>query len=128
MKVNVLIDSYGWVEYFSDGSLADKYARYIEKANVNEYVTPSIVLYEVYKKKKREKSEDKALEAYAYIAHYTRIIPLDRRIALDAAEKSLDLGLGMADSVIMATADNNNARIITSDKHFREFNNVVYME
>ena len=128
MKVNVLIDSYGWIEYFSDGTLADKYARYIEKANSDEYVTPSLILYEVYKKIKREKSEDKALEAYAYIAHYTRIIPLDERISLNAAEKSLELGLGMADSIIMATAEDNNARVITSDKHFREFNNVEYID
>ncbi len=126
--MNVLIDSYGWIEYFSDGSLADKYAGYIEKANVDEYVTPSIVLYEVYKKIKREDSEDNALEAYAYIVHYTRIIPIDEVISLAAADKSLEYDLGMADSRIMATADNNNARIVTGDKHLRKFNNVVYIE
>ena len=128
MKVNVLVDSYGWIEYFGDGPLADKYAEYIEKANINEYITPSIILYEVYKKIKREKSEDKALEAYAHIVNYTRIAPLDEKMSLDAAEKSLELGLGMADSIIMATADNNDAKIVTSDEHFKELDNVVYIE
>ncbi len=125
--MNVLIDSYGWMEYFGEGHLADKYAGYIEKANTDEYVTPSIVLYEVYKKIKRERSEDKALEAYAYIVSYTKIIPLDEKISIDAAEKSIEFGLAMADSIILATADNNDAKIVTSDKHFKGLDDVVYI-
>lgn len=73
-------------------------------------------------------SEDKALEAYAYIVHYTRIIPIDEVISLAAADKSLEYDLRMADSMVMATADNNNAKIVTGDKHLRKFNNVVYIE
>lgn len=125
--MNVLVDSYGWIEYFGEGPLADKYARYIEKANTSSYITPSVVLYEVYKKIRREKTEDKALEAYAYIVSYTKIIPLDEKTALDAAEKSLEFGLGMADAIITATADNNDAKIVTSDKHFKELDDVAYI-
>lgn len=128
MKVNVLIDSYGWIEYFGDGQLAEKYARYIEKANTENYITPSVVLYEVYKKIKKEKNEEKALEAYAYIVTYTKISPLDERISINAAEKSLELGLGMADSIIIATAEYNNAKIVTSDKHLKELESVLYIE
>lgn len=128
MKVNVLIDSYGWMEYFGDGQLAEKYARYIEKANTENYITPSVVLYEVYKKIKKEKNEEKALEAYAYIVTYTKISPLDERISINAAEKSLELGLGMADSIIIATAEYNNAKIVTSDKHLKELESVLYIE
>ncbi len=128
MKVNVLIDSYGWIEYFGDGQLAEKYARYIEKANTENYITPSVVLYEVYKKIKKEKNEEKALEAYAYVVTYTKISPLDERISINAAEKSLELGLGMADSIIIATAEYNNAKIVTSDKHLKELESVLYIE
>jgi len=128
MKVTVLIDSYGWIEYFGDGPLADRYAEYIEKANTGEYMTPSIVLYEVYKKIKSEKSEDKALKSYAYIVSYTEIIPLDEKISLDSAEKSLETGLGMADSIILATAANNNAKIVTSDEHFKDLDNIIYIK
>lgn len=126
--MTVLIDSYGWMEYFSDGPLADKYARYIKKANTSEYITPSIVLYEVYKKIKREKNEEKALESYAYIVSYTRILPLDGKTSLEAAEKSLKYGLGMADSIILATAANNNAKIVTSDEHFKNLDNAIYIK
>lgn len=124
----ILIDSYGWIEYFGNGKLAEKYEKYIEKANTQEYITPSVVLYEVYKKMKREKSEEKALEAYAHIVAYTKIISLNERVSLNAAEKSLELGLGLADSIVVATAEDNNAKIVTSDKHMKEIENVVYVE
>ncbi len=70
MKVNVLIDSYGWIEYFGDGRLAEKYANYIEKANTENYITPSVVLYEVYKKNAKIVTSDKhlkELESVLYI-------------------------------------------------------------
>ena len=31
----ILIDSYGWIEYFTDGPLAESYAPFIEKADVS---------------------------------------------------------------------------------------------
>jgi hypothetical protein len=46
----ILIDSYGWIEYFTEGPLVNEYAAYVEKANSETYVTPTIVVYEVYKK------------------------------------------------------------------------------
>ena len=46
----ILIDSYGWIEYFAEGSPADNYAPSIEKANAENTITPTIVVYEVYRK------------------------------------------------------------------------------
>ncbi|MFQ6136491.1 MAG: type II toxin-antitoxin system VapC family toxin [Candidatus Hydrothermarchaeales archaeon] len=122
--MSVLIDSFGWIEYFGEGALVEKYARYIEKANREEYCTPSIVLYEVYKKIKREISEEKALEAYAYIVAYTSIVPLTEDLAVEAAEISLGRGLSMADAMIKATAQKYNAKIITGDEHFKGLKDV----
>ena len=114
----ILIDSYGWLEYFLKGPLADKYARYIEEANEENCITPSIVVFEVYKKIRKLKDEQSALEAYAQIAR-TRIIELTAQLALEAAEISLTSNLGMADSMIVTTAKNYGAQIVTSDKHLK---------
>ena len=46
----ILIDSYGWLEYFLEGPLADKYAKYVEEANEDNYVIPTVVVYEVFKR------------------------------------------------------------------------------
>ena len=64
----ILIDSYGWIEYFTDGPLAESYAPFIEKADNEKYVTPTIVIYEVCRKIKNLKGEQNALEAFAQIS------------------------------------------------------------
>ena len=128
MKANVLIDSHGWIEYFSGGPNASKYAGYIEAANVYRYVTPSIVLYEVYKKIKSVAGETPALEAVAHIIEHTSIIPIDKKISLSAAEISLKNKLAMADAMIKAVADFLEAKIITGDPHFKGLHDVVFIE
>ena len=44
----VVVDSSGWIEYFTDGHKASAYARYLK--DLGKVITPVIVLYEVYKK------------------------------------------------------------------------------
>ncbi|MBS3056208.1 MAG: type II toxin-antitoxin system VapC family toxin [Candidatus Aenigmarchaeota archaeon] len=125
--MTVLIDSCGWIEYFSEGQLADKYAKFIEKVNMIEYITPSIVLYEVYKRIKSVKGEQKALTAVAQIMAYTTVIAIDSKIALVAAEISLSSKLPMADSLIKAVAKDFDAKIVTSDEHFKNFPDAVFI-
>ena len=122
----ILIDSYGWIEYFAEGPLADRYAPFIEEVSTENAVTPTIVIYEVYRKIKGLKGEEKALEAYAQISR-TKIIELTSHLSLEAADISLKLGLGMADSIIVATAKAYNAQIITSDKHLKGIENVRFI-
>jgi toxin FitB len=113
----ILVDSCGWIEYFGEGPLADQYAGIIEKINKDEIVTPTIVLYEVYKKIKCTKGEEKALEAYAQIS-LTHVIDLTSSLSIKAADLSIKNEIPMADAIVAATANACGAQIITSDKHF----------
>ncbi len=122
----ILIDSYGWIEYFAEGPLADSDAPFIEKSNAENTITPTIVVYEVYRKIKNTKGEQKALEAYAQISR-TKIIELNSPLSLEAADISLTTNLGMADSIIVATAKTCNAEIITSDKHLKDIKGVKFI-
>lgn len=122
----ILIDSYGWIEYFSDGLLADGYAPYIEEADAEKTVTPTVVVYEVYKKIKSAMGEEKALEAYAQMSR-TRIVELTSDISLKAADVSIALDLGMADSIVVATAREFNAEIVTSDEHLKKIEKVKFI-
>ncbi len=124
MKV---IDSYGWIEYFSDGPLAKKYASYIEDVNENDAVTPTVVVYEVYRRLKKEKGEQVALEAYAQITR-TRIVALDEESALKAADMSLERGLAMADAIVYSTARAYSAQLITSDKDLKDLPGIRFIE
>ena len=42
-----LVDSSGWIEYFTDGALADRFASYLE--NIADVTTPTIVIFEVFR-------------------------------------------------------------------------------
>ena len=122
----ILIDSYGWIEYFTDGPLAESYAPYVEKAERENFITPTIVVYEVCKKIKNLQGEQNALEAFAQISR-TRIVELTSAIALRAADISIALKLGSADAIILATAQECKAEVITSDKQLKDLKNVKFI-
>lgn len=122
----ILIDSYGWIEYFAEGPLADNFAAFIEKADEKQTVTLSIIIYEVYKKIKSAKGEEKALEAIAQMPR-TKIVDLTSSLCLKAADVRINLNLGMADAIIVATANEFEAQIITSDQHLKNIKGVKFV-
>ena len=119
----IVIDSSGWVEFFTDGPLAVEYARRIRLSTV---LMPAIVLYEVYKRLKRDLSEDDAIVAVSAMQR-TRIIDITQEIALTAADLSLEHGLAMADALILATARLHRAELVTSDGDFAAIPGVTYL-
>lgn len=127
MKVSVLIDSHGWIEYFAEGPLQPKYEKYVESADPSKYLTPATIVYEVFKKIKSVKDESLALKVVAFITEKTTVISISKEIALEAAEISLETKLSMADAMIKAVADKNGANIITGDEHFKGMKNVVFI-
>lgn len=54
--MNVVLDSSGWIEFFTGGPLVDRYAAYLTSRH--QLITPTIVLYAVYQKIKRERGEE----------------------------------------------------------------------
>ena len=120
-----VVDSCGWIEYFTDGPLAERYRRYLKKNA--DLVVPTVTLFEVYKKVKREMSEEKALIAVARMKQ-GKTTPLTETIALHAADLGLLHHLPMADSIVYATARLVEARLVTSDAHFEGLGGVTFIE
>jgi predicted nucleic acid-binding protein len=112
----VVVDSSGWIEFFTDGPNAEAYGRHLK--NPENLLTPSVVVYEVYKKIKRERGEETAKLCLAQIEK-THVAPLDQALALRAADLSLEFSLPMADAFVLATARTIAAELITSDSAFR---------
>jgi len=118
----IVIDSSGWLEFFSDGPHADEFAnRMRSPANV---LTPTIALYEVYKVAKRDRSEEDALRAVAMMKR-TRLVDLTEELALTAADLSLAHGLSMADSMMLAVARAYDAELVTTDAGFAGIDSVT---
>lgn len=121
----ILVDSSGWLEFFTGGPLASTYAHHLK--NLGEVVTPTIVLYEVYKVIKRQRSEEEALAAAAQMGK-TRLISLNDSIALTAADVSLTHQVAMADAIVYATALTEGAKLITSDADLSRLPGVSYLK
>ena len=120
----ILVDSSGWIDFFTAGPNAERYASYLQDSS--QIVTPTIVLYEVYKIIKRERTEEEAFVATAQLQK-TRVVPLSDSLALTAADVSLEFRLAMADSIVYATALSEKARIVTSDKDLGALPGVTFL-
>jgi len=120
----IIVDSCGWLEWFSDGVLARKYQKYLE--NKNELLVPTNVLYEVYKILKREAGEEKALLAFGHMK-ISEVIHFDENLALRAADISLLHNLAMADAIVYAASLENNCRLITSDGDLKSLPQVTFI-
>ena len=121
----ILVDSSGWLEFLTEGPLADAYAQHLRR--LHEIVTPTIVLYEVYKVVKRERGEEEALAVAGQMGK-TRLIPFTDSIALAAADAALTYRLAMADAAVYATALSEGAKLITSDSDLAALPGVHYLK
>jgi predicted nucleic acid-binding protein len=119
-----VIDSSGWLEWFTDGPLAGQYQRFLEKPR--EILLPAIVVYEVYKILKRERGEEMALLALGQMQQ-SEVVALDATLALHAADLSLRHGLAMADAIVYATARIHDCELVTSDADLKGLNGVVFL-
>jgi len=120
-----IVDSSGWLEYFSGGSNADYYKEPLQKPSA--LIVPSITIYEVFKVILREADENNALQAIAAMQKGT-VVDLTTSIAADAAKLSLNHHLPMADSIILATAKKYDCLIWTQDSDFENLPNVNYFQ
>lgn len=120
-----VVDSSGWLEYFADGPNADFFAAPIE--DTDNLVVPTISIYEVFKRVLQQRGERAALQAVSAMMQGT-VVELDVRLAMNAARLSLELGLPMADSIILATARAYGATLWTEDADFKGLEDVCYVE
>jgi len=118
-----LVDTCGWIEWLTEGTLADSFAPYLQ--DPAELLMPTTVQYELYKWVKRESDENTALETIA-LADDSHVIPLSTDIALVAADLSLSHKLAFADAVIYASARKYQVELVTSDDHFEGLPGVTY--
>jgi predicted nucleic acid-binding protein len=119
-----LIDSCGWLEWFTDGGLADIYQKYLKKQG--RLIVPTIVLYEVYKVMKREAGEEKALLAFGHMKN-AEVVDFDENLSLRAADLALLHHLAMADAIVYATALQYNCKLITSDGDLKDLPQVTFI-
>ena len=119
MSRSTVVDSSGWLEYFTDSERASLFAPAIE--DTENLLVPVISIYEVFKKVLRERGESDALQV-ASMMQVGQVIEFDSALALEAARYPLPL----ADSIIYATAIRCGAILWTQDEHFKDLPDVCF--
>jgi predicted nucleic acid-binding protein len=120
-----VVDSSGWIEYFTKDTNAQLFIPPIQ--DLGNLLVPTICVYEVFKRLLLERGEESALQAAGVMSH-GREIELNRKTALEAAQISTDLKLAMTDSILLATARAHDATLWTQDVHFKDIEGVRYIE
>ena len=120
-----VVDTSGWLEYFTAGANADFFAPAIE--DTEHLLVPVICVYDVFKK---------VLQTYGQAVAEFRVadlmkgslVDLTTSLAMSAAVISVELRLPMADSMILAVARAHDATLWTQDEHFKDLPGVNYVE
>ena len=120
-----LVDSSGWLEYLADGPNADFFAPAIEDRD--HLLVSTINLYEVFKRVLSQRDENDALKAVALVQQGT-VAEVTASVAMAAATFSHTQKLPMADSLILITAQENNATLWTQDADFKGLSGVKYIK
>jgi predicted nucleic acid-binding protein len=121
---NVIVDSSGWIEYFTGGKNSKRFSGLIQDSE--NLIVPAITIYEVYKKFLRETDESEAIKVSAQMRK-GKVLDLNEYLSIWAAKLSHDLKIPMADSVILASAFATNSTIYTMDSDFKNIQGVEYI-
>jgi predicted nucleic acid-binding protein len=123
--MTVLIDSWAWIEYFKGGKHSREAMKYIESDD--EAAVSTINILEVYVWVAKFYSERVAAEKIGVVEKRCYVIPVEKEIAVSAARLKLKHRLGIADSVILATARHLNGKLVTGDSDFKKIEGVVFV-
>ena len=118
-----IVDSSGWLAYFADEPNAKYFLSPLK--DISSLIVPVVSIYEVFQVVLRESGENEALQAAAAMQKGT-VVDLTAKLAISASKLGLQLGLPMADSIILATVKEYKARIWTQDSDFEAISGVKY--
>lgn len=124
----IIMDTSAWVENFEGSILGKIVEEYLNKESI---ITPSIVLVELSCKSIKENWDfEKVLR---YIKSKSSIIGINEKIILEVGKIYHEIrgdksSFGMIDAIILTTAKEFNAKILTKDNDFRDLNEAIIIK
>jgi len=118
-----IIDSSAWIAYLTKNKLAE----IID--NESRLFLSSLSLFEIKKKLMKDKITKKDIsDKIDFVKKKSIILPVTDKIAEKAAEISIEKEIPSMDSIIYATALENNLSLITLDNDFRGLPNAIILD
>ncbi len=125
-RLIVLIDSWSWIEYFQGSAKGEKVRKYIEEEG--HIIVSTINIAEVFRHMLAHGTEKDADAAAQHILKSAFVIPVSTAIAIEAAKIKHERKWGLGDSIILATARQNNAKVVTGDDDFKDDKDAVFIK
>jgi len=134
--MNLVVDSYAWVELFLGSEKGRKTRQLILEAE--QVRTPDVVLAEISRKYQREKVDYKAVRSILETISTTTIVTgIDSDLALGAGTAYLELlekakrerlrAPALFDAIVLATARQYDSSVVTGDEHFRSLPETIFL-
>ncbi len=131
-----MVDSYAWIELFRGSERGRKVKELISESN--SVFLPDIVLAEVARKYIREGYDEKVvLKRLEWMIEVATLVWIDAKIAMMASkcymemrERASQLKLcapSLVDGIILAVARVKEAKVVTGDRHFRDFEETIWI-
>gem|GEM_PF-2341582 len=118
-----LLDSSIWIAYIFD----NKFGNLINTTEI--LLLSALSLFEIRKKMTKGNVPNREInEKIGYIKKRSLVIPVTGEIAENAANISIENNVPMADSIIYASALQNQAKVITLDNRFKKLKNVEVLK
>lgn len=114
-----------WIEYISDGALADQGEKHIEP--LTTCIAPTMVQYEIIKWCARNFDAARTQLVRSLLTECISY-EMDHVVAYEAAQLSITHKLHATDAIIYATARVADAVLYTCDAHFKGLPGVEYFE
>jgi predicted nucleic acid-binding protein len=115
-----LLDSFAWIEYFIGSKRGARARNYVEGSE--PLYIASICLTEVKSRYLRDKRDP--TDTMELIMERSFIVPLNKEIALLAADVKKEHTLHTIDAIVYATAQHKGLTLVTGDQHFADMPNV----
>lgn len=132
MSIEYVIDSYAWIEYFLGSEAGRKVKKFVEGADSG---TPTIVVAELSRKLLRKvrdgvETDEGRAQKLEFVRSSTTVVHLDwdtaaRAGEIDLERKEIVRNWGLADSIVLATARDSGAKMVTGDRHFADLKEEV---
>ena len=120
----VLVDSWAWIEYLKGSFAGEKAKEVIE--NNNRLLLATINVSEIYRFL-LENMPSSAEKLMQFVLKSSFVIPLETSTALKAARIKHEKKMGLADAIVLATAIENKASVLTGDDDFKKIQNIIYI-
>ena len=134
--MEIVVDSYAWIELFRGSEKGVKVKELI--SNSTSVFVPDIVLTEIARKYIWEGyDENTVLQRLKWIVEVATPVQIDVEVAIAASKcymemrnKSKRLKLrspSLSDGIILAVARIKEAKVVTGDKHFKDFEETIWI-